>query len=96
LLTVHRPIVHFGHARWRETAQEAADAALWLSGSDRRQLVVSEQIRQACFPHAAAKPLGSANRIQWFIVRGEANADCVARGKEAAPYHYAPPPKVVD
>lgn len=96
LLKVHRPIVHFGHARWRETAQEAADAALWLSGSDRRQLVVSEQIRQACFAQAAAKSLGMANRIQWYIVRGEANPDCVARGKEAALYHYAPPPKVVD
>lgn len=96
LLNVHRPIVHFGHARWRETAQEAADAALWLSGSDRRQLVVSEKIRQACFARAAAKSLGSANRIQWYIVRGEANADCVARGKEAALYHYAPPPKVAD
>jgi 4-amino-4-deoxy-L-arabinose transferase-like glycosyltransferase len=96
LLNVHRPIVHFGHARWRDTAQEAADAALWLSGSDRRQLVVSEQIRQACFAQAAAKSLGSANRFQWYIVRGEANPDCVARGKEAALFHYAPPPKVVD
>lgn len=96
LLNVHRPIVHFGHARWRETEQEAADAALWMSGSNRRQLVVSEQIRQACFAQAASKSLGMANRIQWYIVRGEANADCVARGKEAALYHYAPPPKVVD
>lgn len=95
LLTVHRPIVHFGHARWRETEQEAADAALWMSRSNRRQLVVSEQVRQACFPHAASKSLGMANRIRWYIVRGQANADCIARGNEAAMYHYAPPPKAV-
>ena len=31
LLQAHRPLVHFGHARWREGDQEAADAALWLS-----------------------------------------------------------------
>jgi 4-amino-4-deoxy-L-arabinose transferase-like glycosyltransferase len=91
LLNVHRPIVHFGHARWREAEQEAADAALWLSGSDQRQLVVSENIRELCFAATSAEPLGSANRIEWYIVRGQPNADCVARGKAAAVYHYAPP-----
>lgn len=96
LLNVHRPIVHFGHARWREPDQEAADAALWLSRSDRRQLVISEQIRQLCFPQAASKPLGMANRTQWYIVRGAAKADCIARGKEVTLYHYAPPPKAAD
>lgn len=94
LLNVHRPIVHFGHARWREAEQEAADAALWLSGSDQRQLVVSENIRQLCFSATTAESLGMANRAQWYIVRGQPNADCVARGKEAALYHYAPPPEV--
>jgi 4-amino-4-deoxy-L-arabinose transferase-like glycosyltransferase len=93
LLNVHRPIVHFGHARWREAEQEAADAAVWLSGSDQRQLVVSENIRQLCFAEASADSLGSANRSQWYIVRGKPNADCVARGKVAAVYHYAPPPR---
>lgn len=91
LLNVHRPIVHFGHARWREAEQEAADAALWLSRSDRRQLVVDERVREMCFAGASAEPLGTANRKQWYIVRGQANADCVARGNEAAVYHYAPP-----
>lgn len=91
LLNVHRPIVHFGHARWREPEQEAADAALWLSRSDRRQLVVNENIRQLCFGEASAEPLGLANRVEWYIVRGQPKADCVARGKEAAVYHYAPP-----
>lgn len=94
LLNVHRPIVHFGHARWREPEQEAADAALWLSRSDRRQLVVSERIRELCFAGASAESLGMANRAQWYIVRGQASEECVARGKEAAVYHYAPPTRV--
>lgn len=92
LLNVHRPIVHFGHARWREVDQEAADAALWLSRSDRRQLVVNDYTRQKCFADASARSLGMANRTRWYIVRGQANPECVARGKEAALYSYTPPP----
>ncbi|MBL8267936.1 ArnT family glycosyltransferase [Steroidobacter sp.] len=93
LLNVHRPIVHFGHARWREADLEAADAALWLHGSPDRQLVVNEATRQQCFAGATAKSLGSANRSQWYIVRGQPKAECVALGKAAALYHYAPPPR---
>lgn len=91
LLRVHRPIVHFGHARWREPEQEAADAALWLSGSGNRRLVVSESIRELCFADTTAESLGEANRTQWYIVRGKPNPDCVKRGKAAALYSYAPP-----
>ena len=94
LLNVHRPIVHFGHARWREVAQEAADAALWLSGGAHRQLVVNEQVRELCFAETASKSLGKANRLQWYIVRGKPNPECVARGKQAALYHYAPPDSI--
>ena len=96
LLNVHRPIVHFGHARWREPDQEAADAALWLSGSEHRQLVVNDYARQLCFGEAAARSLGMANRMEWFIVQGQPSAKCVAQGKAAALYRYAPPPRVVD
>jgi 4-amino-4-deoxy-L-arabinose transferase-like glycosyltransferase len=91
LLTAHRPVVHFGHARWREREQEAADAALWLSQSERRQLVVNEFARDLCFAGAQSKPLGTANRNRWYLVRGEANPDCVARGNAAAVFHYSPP-----
>jgi hypothetical protein len=96
LLNVHRPIVHFGHARWREADQEAADAALWLNGSASRQLVVNDHARQLCFRDATAQSLGMANRSEWFIVRGKPAAKCVAHGKAAALYHYAPPPKAVE
>lgn len=91
LLNVHRPIVHFGHARWREWEQEAADAALWLNGSERRQLVVTQAARERCFAATTSKSLGTANRSEWFIVRGKPNQECVARGKAIALYHYAPP-----
>ncbi|MBL8269269.1 ArnT family glycosyltransferase [Steroidobacter sp.] len=91
LLNVHRAIVHFGHARWREADQEAADAALWLSQSPRRQLVVSAYARNLCFTIAESVPLGEANRIEWFIVRGAAHPDCVARGTAVSMYHYSPP-----
>jgi len=96
LLNVHRPIVHFGHARWRDADQEAADAALWLSGSERRQLVVNDYARQLCFSDAPAQALGLANRSEWFIVRGKPSPKCVARGKAAALYRYAPPPQAVN
>jgi 4-amino-4-deoxy-L-arabinose transferase-like glycosyltransferase len=91
LLNVHRPIVHFGHARWREADQEAADAARWLSESPQRQLVVSAFARDLCFPAARSIELGEANRANWFIVRGSAAPECVARGKADAIYRYAPP-----
>jgi 4-amino-4-deoxy-L-arabinose transferase-like glycosyltransferase len=91
LLQAHRPLVHFGHARWREGAQEAADAALWLSKDTRRQLVVTGQTRSQCFADAHSTALGQANRMQWFIVRGSANPECVARGKEIVVYRYSSP-----
>lgn len=91
LLKVHRPIVHFGHARWREADQEAADAALWLNGSRDRQLVVNEHARQQCFAQATSKALGIANRAHWYIVSGKPNPECVARGNASALHHYAPP-----
>jgi 4-amino-4-deoxy-L-arabinose transferase-like glycosyltransferase len=91
LLNVHRPIVHFGHARWRDAEQEANDAALWMNGSETRQLVVNELSRERCFAGASSKSLGMANRSQWYIVSGRPNQECVAHGNAAALYHYTPP-----
>ena len=91
LLRARRPLVHFGHARWREADQEAADAALWLSKDAHRQLVVNGRTQERCFADAQSTPLGMANRTQWFIVRGNANPECVARGKEIVVYRYTPP-----
>lgn len=90
LLNVHRPIVHFGHARWREADREAADAAAWLVGGANRQLVVSEFARALCFKDAKPQSLGAANRIEWFIVRDGADPACVARGKPEVARRYDP------
>jgi 4-amino-4-deoxy-L-arabinose transferase-like glycosyltransferase len=91
LLNARRPIVHFGHARWREADQEAADAALWLSSRADRQLLVSERVRALCFGQAEAQALGRADRIDWYIVRGHADPGCVARGKPDVARSYVPP-----
>jgi 4-amino-4-deoxy-L-arabinose transferase-like glycosyltransferase len=91
LLQARRPIVHFGHARWREGDQEAADAALWLSERPGRQLVINDEARAACFRGAPTQSLGTANRSGWHLVREGADPSCVARGKRHAEHYYLPP-----
>lgn len=94
LLKIRREVVHFGHRRWREAEQEAADAALWLAENSGRQLVVNEAVRAACFGSAQARSLGFANRAHWFIVRDAADPRCVARGNAAAARSYVPRTRV--
>ncbi|HEX7116525.1 MAG TPA: glycosyltransferase family 39 protein [Steroidobacter sp.] len=91
LLHLHRPVVHFGHARWREAEQEMADAARWLVAAPARQLVVPKSALETCFRNAAVTALGTANRVDWFLVRGAAAEECVARGQPDAVWHYTPP-----
>lgn len=91
LLHIQRPIVHFGHARWREAWQEAADAASWLNAKPNRQLIVTEFAKNACFPEAQAVALGSANRTQWFLLSGKTASSCTARGQVRAAHLYVPP-----
>jgi 4-amino-4-deoxy-L-arabinose transferase-like glycosyltransferase len=91
VLQARRPIVHFGHARWREADQEMADAALWLSARPGRQLVINDDARAACFSNAPMQPLGNANRSGWYLVREGADSSCIARGKQHAEHYYLPP-----
>ncbi|WP_066919234.1 ArnT family glycosyltransferase [Steroidobacter denitrificans] len=91
LLNIRRPIVHFGHARWREADQEMADAARWLNGDKMRQLVVSEEVRLRCFEDAQAISLGVANRTHWYLVSGTADPQCAARGQPNVARYYIPP-----
>ena len=91
LLQLRRRIVNFGHARWREGDQEAADAAAWLAGSSDRVLLMDESTRALCFGSASAEPLGVMNRKDWFLVRGAANPECIARGHAEAAIEYTPP-----
>jgi len=91
LLQLTRPIVNFGHARWREPEQEAADAAVWLAAKPGRVLLVDGRIRDMCFATATAHEAGAANRQQWFLVTGQPDADCVAKGRPDAAFAYTPP-----
>jgi 4-amino-4-deoxy-L-arabinose transferase-like glycosyltransferase len=84
LLYLTRPIANFGHARWREAPQEAADAAAWLAANPRRLLLIDETLRQLCFSAARSQPVAIANRIQWSLVTGIPDAKCVARGHSSA------------
>ncbi|HKQ84637.1 MAG TPA: glycosyltransferase family 39 protein [Steroidobacteraceae bacterium] len=91
LLQLHRPIVHFGHARWREADQEAADAAAWLQQRPGRALIVNERMHAACFAEAASEPLVEANRTRWFLVRGAPPPQCVGQGHAQRAMRYVPP-----
>jgi 4-amino-4-deoxy-L-arabinose transferase-like glycosyltransferase len=91
LLHIQRPVVHFGHARWRQEEQEAADAALWLNSKPGRQLIVTGLAKDRCFQDAQAAALGSANRREWFLLAGETPSPCVARGEQGAGQLYVPP-----
>jgi hypothetical protein len=91
LLNVTRPVVHFGHARWREGDQEAMDAGRWMSGAPDRQLVVNQASLALCFSGAEIEPLGTATRIQWYLVRGAVEPGCVRRGQADLAHFYNPP-----
>jgi len=89
LLYLTRPIVNFGHARWREAGQEAADAAAWMAQDPSRVLLVDETVRQQCFAGAEAQSVATANRLTWSLVTGGADPDCVKKGQLVAARTYS-------
>jgi 4-amino-4-deoxy-L-arabinose transferase-like glycosyltransferase len=91
LLQMQRPVVHFGHARWREGEQETMDAARWLAGSPRNQLIVNQRSLDWCFKRAERHSLGDANRAQWYLVRGTADQRCIELGMPDVAHFYNPP-----
>jgi 4-amino-4-deoxy-L-arabinose transferase-like glycosyltransferase len=92
LLQLRRPSVNFGHARWREREQEAADAAAWYAAKPGRALLVENDVLALCFPEADVEPLGRANRDHWYLVRGGgADAGCIERGNASRARLYIPP-----
>lgn len=91
LLQIHRPVVHFGHARWRDEVQETLDAARWLAESPAHQLVVNRTSLERCFAHANRRSLGVANRAEWFLVQGTVDASCVRGGRPNVAHSYNPP-----
>lgn len=88
LLYSTRPIVNFGHSRWREGDQEAFDAAVWMAADPTRLLLVDDRVRTRCFPSAHARAVAVANRKHWSLITGAANPECVHRGKLRAARTY--------
>ena len=90
LLQLRRPSFNFGHARWREKDQEAADAAAWLAAKPGRALVVDAKTRGMCFGATTRVDLGLANGKAWMLVTGTPDASCVARGDLSHATIYVP------
>jgi 4-amino-4-deoxy-L-arabinose transferase-like glycosyltransferase len=92
LLQIRRPIVNFGHARWREGEQEAFDAAAWQAQNTGRVLLMDESIRALCFGSASARFIDIASRERWYLVSGRADARCIERGDPHRAIEYKVPP----
>ena len=90
LLYLDRPVVNFGHARWREGAQEAYDASAWLNAQSGRVLLVPQASLAPCFEHSVREPAGVSSGDNWLWVRGQAEETCAERGNEARAIHYHP------
>lgn len=83
LLQATRPVVNFGHRRWREGQQEVYDASAWLAGggaAQPRALLVEEALLTECFRQAQRQWVGRASRQSWFLVSGPVAPACSARG----------------
>lgn len=85
LLYVDRPMVNFGHRRWREGPQESYDAARWLNERPARAVLVDEKQQAQCFIGAGATVFaGLSAGMRWSWVTAPASANCAALGKESA------------
>jgi len=91
LLHVDRPVVNFGHRRWREGHAESADAALWLAGAPDRVLLMPDALLAPCFAKAIVRRAGASAGESWSLVSGTPLAGCVARGDPARTLRYTPP-----
>ena len=91
LLYLNRPIVNFGHARWREGEQEAYDASAWLNETRGRELLVPESLLTPCFVGTSKRPAGESSGDRWFLVQGEAERSCVDKGSRSRAIRYRPP-----
>jgi 4-amino-4-deoxy-L-arabinose transferase-like glycosyltransferase len=92
LLELRRPSFNFGHARWREREQEAADAAAWFAAGPGRALLIDKRTLAMCFDVVDAAELGRANRQTWYLLKGAtAHAKCIERGDLRRARLYIPP-----
>ena len=91
LLYLDRPVVNFGHARWREGAQESYDAAAWLNAEPGRVLLIPATSAEPCFRQTLRQDAGTSSSDQWLLVSGKAEASCAARGDRGRAILYRPP-----
>jgi 4-amino-4-deoxy-L-arabinose transferase-like glycosyltransferase len=91
LLYLDRPVVNFGHARWREGMQEAYDAAAWLNSVPGRTLLVPAGAVHQCFGSTHQQPAGSSSGDEWLLVTGRADERCAERGDPGRAIVYRPP-----
>jgi 4-amino-4-deoxy-L-arabinose transferase-like glycosyltransferase len=91
LLYLDRPVVNFGHARWREGGQESYDAAAWLNGAPGRVLMIPESSVEPCFRQTLRHNAGVASGGAWVLVSGQADETCAARGHRERAILYRPP-----
>lgn len=96
LLHLDRPVVNFGHGRWREATREAYDAARWLNAAPGRWLLLSDSRLEPCFGAAPRQVAGVTSRERWSLVRGPAAQACAEQGDPARAIHYRPPSPTVD
>ncbi len=90
LLQLRRPTTNFGHRRGFDPDQEDRDAALWLNAAPDRALLVDNERLAGCFAASGKRFLIHANRRDWYLVTGRADAACVADGNPAAARQYEP------
>ncbi|HEU4626283.1 MAG TPA: glycosyltransferase family 39 protein [Steroidobacteraceae bacterium] len=91
LLYLDRPIVNFGHARWREGGQEMYDAAAWLNARPGRVLLLPESSVEPCFGQTLRRYAGEASADRWVLASGMAEASCAAKGHASRAILYRPP-----
>jgi len=91
LLYLTRPIVNFGHARWREGSQEAFDASAWLNEAPGRALLIPESAVTPCFVSTSKQPAGESSGDGWVLVQGRAEQRCVDKGDRSRAIRYRPP-----
>lgn len=91
LLYVDRPVVNFGHRRFREEGREADDAARWLAAAPHRELLMPQAMLSPCFASAVVRPAGFSAGEHWALVSGMPAAACVLRGDPARALDYVPP-----
>jgi len=89
-LYLNRPVVNFGHARWREQQREADDAARWLNAAPGRVLLAPESMLKPCFERALSRMVGKSSRDRWSLVGLPVDPKCAARGDPSHVIRYSP------